>query len=368
MRMLIYEYITGGGLWHDDVGQAECQAILPEGRAMIETFVSDLLASNSSTFGPNRVRSHCHVEPVCFRDTRFDWAPPAGAKTVDISSAQDELHQLTCWAQRVDAVMLIAPELHGRLSERCRLVEQVGGRLVSPDAEFVQLTSDKTRTAEHLRKRGVAVPHARVISRGESLPHDFSYPAVLKPVDGTGAIETRLITDPSGTGTIDGSSKNGYRLEVYCPGTATSVAMCGNGAGEYLMLRPCQQRISDDGTLKYLGGHLPLPPSLEDRAKRLAVQVSTALPPTRGYYGIDMILGPVDDGSSDIVLEVNPRLTTSYVGLSRAATCNLAECIIRLATGQTLCDSVQYRSVAIDFDTEGQVRIENADPVRATDR
>ena len=36
-----------------------------------------------------------------------------------------------------------------------------------------------------------------------------------------------------------------------------------------------------------------------------------------------MILGPRDDGRDDRVLEVNPRLTTSFVGLAAAAPTSL---------------------------------------------
>ena len=38
----------------------------------------------------------------------------------------------------------------------------------------------------------------------------------------------------------------------------------------------------------------------------------------RGWVGVDMILGSCDDGHDDRVLEINPRLTTSFVGLSGA--------------------------------------------------
>ena len=57
------------------------------------------------------------------------------------------------------------------------------------------------------------------------------------------------------------------------------------------------------------------------------------LPSTVGYVGIDMILGP-DGPESDVVLELNPRLTTSYLGLRQLARGNLAEAMLAAATGQ----------------------------------
>ena len=69
------------------------------------------------------------------------------------------------------------------------------------------------------------------------------------------------------------------------------------------------------GTFQYLGGSCPLPSGLAARADRLARCAAAAMPEWRGYIGIDLVLGEANDGSEDYLIEVNPRLTTSYVGL-----------------------------------------------------
>lgn len=52
--------------------------------------------------------------------------------------------------------------------------------------------------------------------------------------------------------------------------------------------------------------------------------------------GVDMVLG--DEG--DFAIEINPRLTTSYVGLRSATDVNLAEAMVRIAEGGTISDVV----------------------------
>src|SRR5690606_21127135 len=99
-------------------------------------------------------------------------------------------------------------------------------------------------------------------------------------------------------------------------------------------LPACRQHLSDDGRFRYLGGSLPLPPSLHARAARLAQQALDALPAAIGYVGVDLVLGAADDGSRDVVIEVNPRLTTSYLGLRDAVKINLAELILQTAHSQ----------------------------------
>jgi predicted ATP-grasp superfamily ATP-dependent carboligase len=52
-----------------------------------------------------------------------------------------------------------------------------------------------------------------------------------------------------------------------------------------------------------------------------------------GWLGIDLILGEADDGSQDYVIEINPRLTTSYVGLRALSNTNLAQAMLDVALG-----------------------------------
>ena len=51
-----------------------------------------------------------------------------------------------------------------------------------------------------------------------------------------------------------------------------------------------------------------------------------SFPATRGYFGIDLILGRTE--SEDVILEVNPRITTSWVGLAASVGSQLAESML----------------------------------------
>ena len=69
--------------------------------------------------------------------------------------------------------------------------------------------------------------------------------------------------------------------------------------------------------------------------------------------GVDLVLGREPDGSEDFVIEINPRLTTSYVGLRAAARSNLAEAMWHVAQGET--QSVEFGDRPIEFDSSGNV-------------
>jgi predicted ATP-grasp superfamily ATP-dependent carboligase len=65
-----------------------------------------------------------------------------------------------------------------------------------------------------------------------------------------------------------------------------------------------------------------------DAFQALATQIVTALPGLAGYVGVDLIAHYAGDEWRYAVLEINPRLTTSYVGLHQACGLNPAQLIL----------------------------------------
>jgi predicted ATP-grasp superfamily ATP-dependent carboligase len=159
------------------------------------------------------------------------------------------------------------------------------------------------------------------------LPDDFPYPAVLKPRDGAGSQGVRLVHSAAD---VVEKLPNAMRLEAFVRGQSASVAaVCGPRGN--VILPACSQRLTGDGCFSYLGGCTPLASEMAGRAQVLAQRTISALPSTCGYVGIDMVLG--EGGSPDVVIEVNPRLTTSYVGLRQLVRENLAAAMLHTADG-----------------------------------
>jgi hypothetical protein len=67
-----------------------------------------------------------------------------------------------------------------------------------------------------------------------------------------------------------------------------------------------------------------------------------------------MVLGDDPDGGDDCVIEINPRLTTSYAGLRVAARTNLAEAMLDVAAGKT--PDLSFDPAPLEFDADGTVR------------
>lgn len=333
MHIFLYEWATGGGLI-DEPGPAP-PTLVREGAAMIGALAADLV----------RI-SNCQVSAL--RDPRVLQLALSGCDLTDVISRTSHREEFERLAAVADATILIAPEFDGILLKAARRVMASGGTLFSPSPEFIRIAADKQRTCETLAAAGVPVPEGRALEPDKPLPSDFHYPAVAKPIDGAGSQDTYVVNGPHEAPAYAWRR----RLERYVPGMAASVALL-SGPGGYVALVPCRQRISEDGRLRFLGGELPLPAGLADRARALAGRAVAAMPAAVGYIGIDMVLGGEPDGSLDAVIEINPRLTTSYVGLRTAASRNLAEAMCLVAQGQV--QPIEFSNRAIEFDTNGNV-------------
>ncbi|MBW8884188.1 MAG: ATP-grasp domain-containing protein [Planctomycetia bacterium] len=348
MKIFVYEFVTGGG-WSSHMPPDG--SLSAEARAMVQAMAADFAALEG-------------VEVLTTRDARLPELHPAGCDVTLIASSDQE-HAAFCRLVRdADWTLLIAPESGGALLERCRLVEEVGGWLLSPSSDCIAIASSKQATAERLRSAGFAVPRGARISAGRSeVPSDLAFPVVIKPDDGCGSQGVRLLTErgresfprsdyPDGSILLGKDSRPLFRIEEFVCGLAASVSVLCGPAGNHA-LPACQQLLSEDGQFTYRGGRLPLPSSLDARARKLALAAVEALPEPRGYIGVDLILGEADDGIADYVIEINPRLTTSYVGLRALARTNLAAAMLAVVSGQSpnLC----FGTEQVEFTADGTI-------------
>lgn len=339
--IFVYEFLTGGGLLAEAFVQAVFESLLVEGRAMVEALAADFARAES-------------VKAVsCLRDLRLaSWNRP-GCNVVDVASRAEHGAAFDRLAAEADWTVVIAPEIGGALADCCRRVAAVGGRLLGPDESLIELASDKHRTAEFLTRAGVPAPQGVLHQAGEPWPRNFLYPAVWKPLDGAGS--QGIVFVPSFDSPRLVPSRQVGRLERVCPGVAASVAFLCGPDGLRLALPACRQRLSDDSHFRYLGGELPLRPELALRAATIAERAVSALPGAFGYLGVDLVLGEAADGAGDVVVEINPRLTTSYIGLRAAVEENLAAAMLDIAKGIEP-PQVEARRFA-RFDADGKVSL-----------
>jgi predicted ATP-grasp superfamily ATP-dependent carboligase len=343
-RILLYEYTCSGGLLSSE-HTFDAASLMREGWAMLRALATDLSAIPG-------------LQVQVLADHRGLPGPLANCELIAVHTAVEERELIAQLAAAADWTMVVAPESDGALFDRCGWVEAAGGRLLGPSSSLVNLLGDKHRTAEHLRAHGIPCPSGTDWRPG-SFNIRLSSPLVVKPLDGAGSQATYLLTDQESLDALlaDLSKRHGrersWRIETFRSGVAASVlALCGP-AGVFL-LPPCYQRIKFETTLAYQGGSYPLHAGLVWTADCLARRVLETLPQPSGFIGVDMVLDDHPDARLNAVIEINPRLTTSYVGLRVASRKNLAQAMLDVAAGNP--PDLSFDETPLEFDPDGTVR------------
>jgi predicted ATP-grasp superfamily ATP-dependent carboligase len=82
----------------------------------------------------------------------------------------------------------------------------------------------------------------------------------------------------------------------------------------------------------------------------LGMRALHCFPVLLGYVGVDAVLGMAVDGSGDRAIEINPRMTTSYVGLRALTDDNLVAASLVVADWGM--PNVRWRTGSVTFSAD----------------
>ena len=303
MRVFVYEHLSGGG-------SADApDELLDAGREMRDAVARDLLQAGdcavSVAVGPRSLMLPAGARAV---------PVPAGSSATDFVAHQAALH---------DRAWVIAPETGGVLAQLQRAVD--AERWLGCDAEAIALTSSKSATLAHAAAHGLTTALAFTQS-----PATCRW--VVKPDDGAGAIGTR-VHDTHAAACADLQQRRERReaavLEAWVVGEALSLSLlCSAGGTELLSVNRQQLTIDAFGMLSFSGVQSNVLAHADARFATLRAWAQTlaqAFAGMRGYVGVDLVWHPQ---RGPVLIEINPRVTMAYVGLSAALGRNLAALVL----------------------------------------
>jgi len=277
MKILIAEYAVGAGI----------NEYMLEGRAMLGTLVRSFAACGHEVLYPSSgaiIDSGTAVETGGFEDT---------------------LAQLS---KSCDAGLVIAPdELLGDLTE---IIEENTTNLGCP-SDAVRLCADKLKSTRRLAGENVPVP--LTIGEGE-YEGDF----VIKPRFGCASEGIHR--------SKKGVLKDGFIATEFINGEHLSASVITGKT--QLLLTVNRQLIKIGDKISYEGGMVPY---LCNREKEIAdiAKKTTKVLGCRGYAGVDIVLA-----DKPYVVDINPRPTTSLIGITRVMKVQIADLILKSAFGE----------------------------------
>jgi predicted ATP-grasp superfamily ATP-dependent carboligase len=233
-----------------------------------------------------------------------------------------------------EAALVIAPETGGELARLSAAVEAAGVRLLGSRPAAVTAAGDKAECARRFLAAGLPAPRTQAVPRAHlaAAAQAFGYPLVLKPRDGVGCEGVSLAAGPADLEQAQNILPNTapdepILLQSYLSGVHASVSLLAvEGQARPLSLNG--QKIEPGAPFTYRGGVVPLEHRLAERTFEVAQAAAALIPGLQGYLGIDFVLTEQEAW----VIEINPRLTTSYLGLRQVLPFNLMQAVWEACT------------------------------------
>jgi predicted ATP-grasp superfamily ATP-dependent carboligase len=209
---------------------------------------------------------------------------------------------------------------------------------VGTDSTNAAVCANKRLTARILAEHGIDVPQE--VSAGMR---------VIKPVRGSGSINVRISDEEPGEGEFGQEILTGDLLSVSVIGSRVVGDVCSfySGAPPFVLAINRQEIENNDGRITYLGGETPVDHPRADEIRKIAQKVVTILG-CQGYIGIDLIVG-----DRITVIDVNPRITTSLIGIAAVMEEEIADLLIKASEG--IEPEPVHLNGPVHFDTHGGI-------------
>jgi predicted ATP-grasp superfamily ATP-dependent carboligase len=308
-HVLVHEYVSGGGWPESNLPNG----LVAEGLAMLRGVLADFRA-----WGGARITTT--------RDYRLPNVSLPADHVIELDPL-DHYEVLEKLAGQCTAALIIAPESDGILGSLSALMVRKGAHLLGSSPGSVAATADKWACHQLFRKARLPTPETYCVdakvARKEAA--HIGFPLVIKPVDGVSCEGINLVPDvPSLHAVIE---KNRYAarrflLQRYIEGEHASACLLVAG-NENLCLSINRQFIAIGQPFNYQGNEVPFTCDKHQEAVAMAKRAATVVPGLKGYIGVDILIAK----EKCYLIEINPRLTTSYIGLRSVVNVNLAQAI-----------------------------------------
>lgn len=335
MKLLVYEHVSGGGFADESIPAN----ILSEGFGMLRTLISDFKAAG-----------HNVTTTLDSRIARIN--PPIGADcVVPVFSSHETQVNIHKFAESADAVYIIAPETGGVLKSFVELIEQTGAASLNCLACSIEKVSDKIAFYESMRKLELPLPEMIIFPVAKDLKEikkvirrRLTFPMIFKPSDGVSCSGLSIVRNEEQiVGAVDkikmSSSNKHLLVQELVEGVAASVSLFSTGSNAVSISLNRQDITIEtpDNCSSYSGGVAPFGHPLETKAFEVAEKLVKSVPNLRGYVGVDFVLTE----NEAVTIEVNPRLTTSYVGLRNVINFNPAQAMVNAVLKRELPTQVK---------------------------
>ncbi|MEJ2279885.1 MAG: ATP-grasp domain-containing protein [Candidatus Lokiarchaeota archaeon] len=330
-EIFIFEYISGGGFNRIQIPSS----LLCEGYSMLRSLISDFskVGFKIKTLLDKRIE---------FLSSFLD-----ADKILSVSSKENFITKFSQMLNETTYCFIIAPEFSKILYNLTKKALKSKSILLSQNVKAIKLGSSKFVTFDYFKKKRLPTPRTFKFNVRDGIfeieklfrEGKIKFPFIIKPDEGVGAENVFLVQSTNSLTYIfnhleDILKDNKYVVQEYIDGIGLSGSILGIKNTQRITKSRCKllsinfQNISFKDEFhdsEYLGGYTPYDVE-ESLKKKIRIYLKLLKSPDlSGYFGVDFVLS----NEKINFIEINPRLTTSYLGLRNVLGYNPAEIIYK---------------------------------------
>lgn len=339
--LFIFEFVSGGGFNEMDIPVS----LFCEGFAMLRSIIEDFKEINFNI----TILLDKRIQPLSYL-LKAD-------KINIVSKSTNYLKEFTNAVKYNEYCFIIAPEFSETLYNLTKIVKDNNKTILSVDLSGIKLATYKFKTFEFLKKYDINTPKTYLIPRNKDYFdknfviekfRQLNCPIVIKQEDGVGAesifyfereeliykffddLDEKLERDKD------------YILQEYIEGEDLSVSLLGIHDIPIILSINAQNLdiTTHNKKSEYFGGYTPVENFKKYEKELLKIVNKLNLSAFSSYYGIDFVRKK--DGKI-YVIEINPRLTTSYLGIRNIIDFNPAKLILNSKLRQSQRFDFKYK-------------------------
>lgn len=280
MRVLILESVSG-------LCKAPDARLLPEGFAMLRTMVNEFEGAG--------------FEVLVVLSKRLK--PLSRWLNAEVIFSRDWISEAL--SRRPDGALIIAPE-RGRELERLTAKLKAKVRVLGSPEGAIRVAANKWLTYLTLKGK---VPQPGTWQK----PPSFGR-VLAKPIDGVGCEGIELLTHAR--------ERRRSIYQEFIEGEHVSCCLLMREGGGAVLSVNKQEISMEGGKFEYWGSDIPLEHELEGRCAEVALHAA-GVAGLKGYCGADLVVN-----EAPYLIELNPRLTTSFIALAQVLGANLGELLV----------------------------------------
>ena len=221
-------------------------------------------------------------------------------------------------------VLLIAPETNNIISSVLKIINSLGFEVLCSDTNTIIKFRSKFSTYNNLKKKKIpCVKSFKKISEVEKKKLKY----IVKPNISSGSENVFLAKNYKELSRILKKTNFSYVIQYYKPKMVGSFSMiCLKGKS--IVLACNKQIVSKKKRISQIGSFIGKYEKYRQNFIKIANLISKSFPGLYGYVGVDVVF----EDNMWKVIEINPRFTTSYVGLEKVYGGKINRMIIDLYT------------------------------------